>query len=168
MNPVTLSFSLKQPLGDLMPGFTITRHIGSPVDVVWSVLDDFGSIQEWNPGVAASALTSDGPVGHGSTRTCDFGPIGGVKERITTYEQGEKMTIHLYETFKLPISEGEADFNLAPSGDGTELTLHYTYTPNLVGKVMGPITKRMLERGIGGLAKSLAQESERIHTASAG
>ena len=45
-----------------MPTFTITRQITAPVETVWAVLDDFGDIQRWNPGVASSALTSDGPV----------------------------------------------------------------------------------------------------------
>ena len=55
-----------------MPAFTITRQIGAPVETVWAVLDDFGDIQRWNPGVTSSALTSAGPVSEGTTRHCDF------------------------------------------------------------------------------------------------
>ena len=45
------------------------------------MLDDFGDIQRWNPGVATSGLTSQGPIGEGSTRHCDFKPFGGVDEQ---------------------------------------------------------------------------------------
>ena len=116
-----------------MPEFTITRQIAAPVERVWEVLDDFEDIQRWSPGVTSSELTSDGPVSEGSTRHCDFAPLGGVNERIDKYEPNRRMTVNLYETFKLPISGAMADFNIGPHDGGTELTIHYSYTPNLLG-----------------------------------
>ncbi len=148
-----------------MPEFTITRQIDAPITTVWEVLDDFGDIQRWNPGVTASALTSEGAVSQGSTRHCDFKPFGGVNERIDHYVPNEQMTVNLYETFKLPISSAVADFRLAGKDGGTELTLHYTYTLNLMGKLMKGSTDKRLRKGLGGLAKSLQIESERISAA---
>lgn len=148
-----------------MPDFTITRHIEAPIDTVWQVLDDFGDIQRWNDGVKASRLTSDGPVGAGSTRHCDFTPLGGVDERIIGYEPPRRMTIDLYETFKLPISRATADFNLAEDRDGTELTLHYTYTLNLIGRAAKGVTDGQLRKGLGGLVDGLAAESQRLASA---
>ncbi len=145
-----------------MPEFTITREIDAPVETVWEVLDDFGDIQRWSPGVRASQLTSDGPVSEGSTRHCDFAPFGGVNERIDRYQPNERLTVNLYETFKLPISSGVADFNIAPHADGTQLTLHYTYTPNLLGRLIKGYTDKQMRQGIGGLASGLQRESERI------
>ena len=145
-----------------MTSFTIVRQIDAPLATVWEVLDDFGEIQQWNPGVKHSALTSAGDVAEGSTRSCQFTPFGGVNERITTYVPQERMEIHLYETFKLPISDAVADFNIAEKEGGTELTLHYSYTPNLMGKVMKGMTRGQLEKGIGGLAASLKREAERV------
>ena len=98
--------------------------------MMWSVLDDFGDIQRWNPGVANSALTSSGPVGEGTTRQRDFKPFGAVSERIDRYVPNERLTVDIYETFKLTISDSVADFNIAPNGDGTELILHYSHTLN--------------------------------------
>lgn len=145
-----------------MPEFTIARQIDAPVETVWKVLDDFGDIQRWSPGVTASKLTSAGPVGEGSTRSCEFAPFGGVNERIHRHEPNERMTVHLYETFKLPISEATADFTLAPASGGTKLTLHYSYTPNLLGRLMKGYTDTQLRKGIAGLAKGLQRASERI------
>lgn len=147
-----------------MPEFTITRQIAAPVDTVWDVLDDFGSIQRWNPGVAKSGLTSQGPVAEGSTRHCDLKLFGGVDERIDRYEPKQRMTVHLYETFKLPISDAIADFNLAARDGGTELTLHYRYTLNRLGRMAKGTTDKQLQKGLGGLAKALQQESESIAT----
>jgi uncharacterized protein YndB with AHSA1/START domain len=119
-----------------MPEFTITRQINAPVANVWEVLDDFGDIQRWSPGVTASELTSDGPVSQGATRHCDFAPFGGVNERIDHFAPNERLTVNLYETFRLPISGAVADFNLAPREGGTELTLNYSYTLNTLGRLI--------------------------------
>jgi len=145
-----------------MPEFTITRQINAPVANVWEVLNDFGEIQRWSPGVTASELTSDGPVSQGATRHCDFAPFGGVNERIDHFAPNERLTVNLYETFRLPISGAVADFNLAPREGGTELTLNYSYTLNTLGRLMKRYTDKQMRKGIGGLAKGLQRESERI------
>ncbi|MCP3994801.1 MAG: SRPBCC family protein [bacterium] len=147
-----------------MPEFTITRQIDAPVEKVWEVLDDFGDIQRWNPGVVTSELTSVGPVQEGATRSCAFAPFGNVNERIDEYRINERMTVSIFETFKLPISSAVADFNLAPTDGGTQLTLHYSYTLNLLGKLMRSYTRKQLEKGLGGLAKSLQTEGERLNS----
>jgi uncharacterized protein YndB with AHSA1/START domain len=147
-----------------MPEFTITSHIDAPVERVWDVLDNFGDIAQWTSGVKSSALTSNGPVSEGSTRHCDFAPLGGVNERIETYLPNERMTVNLFETFKLPISGAIADFNLAPDESGTALTLHYSYTPNRMGRVVKGTTAKQMRKGIGGLANDLKRESERVAT----
>lgn len=145
-----------------MPEFTINRQIKAPVEKVWEVLDDFGDIATWNSGVKFSELTSDGPVSEGSTRHCDFVPLGGVNERIETYVPNERMTIDLFETFKLPISRATADFNIAATDDGTALTLNYSYELNRLGGIAKGTTDKQMRKGITGLADELQQESERI------
>lgn len=145
-----------------MSEFTITRQINAPLETVWEVLNDFGDIQRWSPGVTYSELTSDGPVSEGSTRRCEFAPFGGVLERIDRHESHERLTVNLYETSKLPISGAVADFNIAARDGGTELTLHYSYEPNLLGRIAKGYTDKQMRKGIGGLAKGLQLESERI------
>lgn len=144
-----------------MPAFTIDRHIDAPVERVWEVLDDFGAISRWNPGVKVSTLTSSGAVQEGSTRTCELTPFGSVHERIERYVPNERMTVNIHEASKLPISSGVADFSLAPEGGGTDLTLHYSYELNRLGRMAKGVTDKQLRKGIGALADSLAQESER-------
>ena len=162
MGNADLALSILQRKDLQLPEFTITRQIDAPVETVWEVLHDFGDIQRWSPGVTDSELTSHGPVGEGSTRSCGFAPFGGVNERIDRHEPNERLTVNLYETFKLPISGAVADFNIAPHDDGTELTLHYSYTPNLLGRVMRGYTDKQMRKGINGLAKGLQRESERV------
>ena len=145
-----------------MTEFTITRHIDAPIETVWEVIDDFGDIQRWNGGVKASELTSDGPVSEGSTRHCDFVPFGAVNERIVGYEPNRRMTIDLYETYKLPISNAIADFHLAADDNGTDLRIEYSYTLNRIGRAAKNYTDKQLRKGLGGLAEGLQTEAERI------
>lgn len=145
-----------------LPEFTITRHIEAPVETVWEVLHDFGGIQQWSPGVSYSELTSEGPVGEGSTRRCDFAPFGGVNEHIELHQPNERLTVNINETTKLPISGAVADFNIAPHDGGTELTLHYSYVLNTMGRLVKGYTDKQMRKGIGSMAKGLQQESERI------
>ncbi len=145
-----------------MPEFTITRQIGAPVETVWAVLNDFGDIHKWSPGVTASKLTSEGAVTQGTTRHCDFAPFGGVDERIERYEPNARLTVNLFATFKLPISSATADFNIAAKDGGTELNLHYSYTPNALGRLMKGYTDKQMRKGISGMTKGLQAESERI------
>ena len=70
------------------------------------------------------------------------------------------MTIAICEASRLPISSAEADFNLAPDDEGTRLTLNYSYTLNLLGRLLRSYTDKQLRKGIGALAKSLQVESE--------
>lgn len=82
--------------------------------------------------------------------------------QLGTYQQ--PAGVDLYETFKLPISGAVADFNIAPNDGGTELTLVYGYALNRLGRVAKGYTDKQMRKGIGGLAKGLQQESERIAT----
>ena len=44
------------------------------------------------------------------------------------------------------------------------MTLHYSYTLNLLGRLVKGYTDKQMRKGIGGLVKGLQQESERIAT----
>ena len=148
-----------------MPEFTITRQINAPIESVWEVLHDFGDIQRWSAGVKTSGLTTEGPSSEGSTRHCTFSPLGAVNERVDRHQPNERLTVNIFEAFKLPMSGAVADFNIAPNDDGTMLTLHYSYTPNLMGGLMRRSTDKQMRKGMGGLAKNLQRESERIAAA---
>jgi uncharacterized protein YndB with AHSA1/START domain len=145
-----------------LPEFTVTRQIDASVETVWKVLHDFGDIQRWSPGVTDSELTSQGPVGEGSTRQCGFAPFGGVNERVDRHVPNERLTVNIYETFKLPISGAVADFNIASRNGGTELTLHYNCALNALGGFAKGYTDKQMRKGINGMAEGLQRESERI------
>lgn len=111
-----------------------------------------------------SELTSRGPVNEGATRHCAFTPFGGVNERIDRHEPNKRLTVNIYETFKLPISDAIADFNISPHDGGTELVLHYSYTLNRMGRMVKGSTEKQMRKGIDGMVSGLQRESESIAT----
>ena len=115
-----------------------------------------------NPSVTNSELTSNGPVSEGSTRNCEFSPFGSVRERVDRHAPNERLTVNINETSRLPISSAVADFNIAPHDGGTELTLHYSYTLNGMGRLVKGYTDKQMRKGIGGMANGLQRESERM------
>ena len=60
----------------------------------------------------------------------------------------------------MPISGAVADFNLASVDNGTDLTLHYSYTLNRLGRVAKGTTEKQMKKGTNGLADSLQNASE--------
>ncbi|NNF64776.1 MAG: hypothetical protein HKN07_11020 [Acidimicrobiia bacterium] len=71
------------------------------------------------------------------------------------------MTVHIYEMTKVPLKEGIADFRLTEAAGGTDVSIDYEYTPTTTGRLMGPVLKKVLERGLGGLLKGLQMEAEK-------
>ena len=69
-----------------MVKFTTDINIDAPVEEVWKVLADVGTISEWNPGVRESYTTSDDPSGLGATRFCDLGGKNFVNEQVVQWE----------------------------------------------------------------------------------
>jgi hypothetical protein len=71
------------------------------------------------------------------------------------------MTVNLVETFKLPMSGALVDFRLRPIDAATELTFHYSYTPNLIGRLLGKLLGKQLSTGLDGIVTGLQRECER-------
>jgi hypothetical protein len=88
--------------------------------------------------------------------------MGGVNERIEAYEPGRRMTVRLYDMVKMPLADATADFQLHPRDGGTELTFHYSYTPNLFGRLFRKAVANQMQKGLSGLVTGLQRESERI------
>lgn len=140
----------------------MVRQIHAPVHVVWNVLDDYGEIQRWSPGVKRSGLTTPGPVGVGTVRFCDFAPMGRALERIDVYEPHQRMTISLLETSLVPLSDVTVDFSLVSHDTGTQLTVTYRGTPNRAMRLLARLFPRQMAKGLDGIVTGLQRESERV------
>lgn len=148
-----------------MPTLSTTRQIDAPIETVWGVLDDYGNIARWSPGIARSEVTSIGPVGVGTTRHCKFKPFGSADERIEGYVAGKLMKIRLHNISGMPLSEAAAEFRLRERGTGTELTLLYDYTLPAFARFLSLIFKKKMGQGLDGIIDGLEAECNAVRAA---
>ena len=98
--------------------FGVQADIEAPVDTVWKVLADIGTVARWNPGVSASRLTS-AATGNGSSRRCDLGSNAFLEETVVTWQPREQLTMRVTNT-NLPFTQADIHFRL------TSITAHST------------------------------------------
>lgn len=146
---------------------TIEARIDAPPAAVWRVLDDFGGIDRWSPGVRRSRLESSGPIGVGTARRCEFTPFGSAREKIEEYVRGQRMRVSLDQIRAMPISAADVLFTLDPIPQGTRLGFTYSYAVAPYARLFRSLLPRLLRGGLGKLVDGLKHESERLARAGA-
>lgn len=125
----------------------ITREvwIDASKEQVWEVLADFGNIYKFNPTVPKSYSTSEQTTGLGATRHCDFGGSGSsVEERIVEWQEGESMTIDIYDSVKTPpFKQSGAVISIKEQDDGTLVSGSLVYELKF-GPIGGLMDKMMV------------------------
>jgi hypothetical protein len=111
---------------------TISREIeiNASKEAVWNAIAKFGDICHASPGVKTSHVTSEQQEGVGATRHCDFTMNGATaEERITKWNEGESLTIEVYNLKKMPgIDTMEAEFVVRTENDKTILSASLNYS----------------------------------------
>ena len=137
---------------------TVTRELNHDVADVWRLLDDFGAIAKYNPGVEFAEIVSAGPTGLDAQRICHFYDGTSLKETIVRYQPGHGYSFDLSD-FALPLKQATSHFDLTRISDGRSLlTVTLEFTPKFgpLGWVMGKLMMRpMLQRALRGVTKGL-------------
>ena len=105
-----------------MSSFTTEINIDAAADEVWEALADIGNIYAWNPGVAASHLTTDEATGIGAARYCDLGGKNYLDEQVVEWEDGERLTMRVTGT-NLPFKTADIRFRLRPDPESGGTTV---------------------------------------------
>ena len=110
---------------------TIAREIiiNETKEKVWDAVANFGDICHGSPGVSSSHVTSEQQKGIGATRHCDFTMMGATaEEKITDWNEGESLTIEVYELKKMPgIKSMSARFKVRTENNKTVLRADLSY-----------------------------------------
>ncbi len=128
---------------------TISREIeiNASKEEVWKAIAKFGDICHASPGVLKSKVTSEQQEGVGATRHCDFTMNGATaEERITQWNEGESLTIEVYELKKMPgIDKMEAAFKVRTENNKTILRadLRYSMKNKLFDAMNSMMVKKM-------------------------
>jgi carbon monoxide dehydrogenase subunit G len=101
-----------------------SRVIDAPSERVWQVLDNFGNVAAYNPGVDASRLVTDVATGEGACRECVLSESGRIEETVVDYRSGEGYTVEFTDVGSLPLASNTVDVSLHPvDADRTEVTM---------------------------------------------
>ena len=120
-----------------MSKLTEQIRIKAPAEKVWEVLADFGGVAKWNPAVAHSVAITDANRGVGCERQCEVPGFGGLKERVTEWEEGRRLSYDL-EGGAGPMKSLRGEFSVSPAGHITEvrMTMDFRVKFGPVGALM--------------------------------
>ena len=93
--------------------------IDAPVEEVWKIVGDFGSIGDWLPGVVSCHIQEGGaPDRIGSVRLLDMGEIGTLHEKLLALSETEHTVTFAIVESPLPIQDYRSTIRLLPVTDG--------------------------------------------------
>ena len=141
-----------------MHSITVKREMDNSVEAVWKVLDDYGTVYKYNPGVATSEILGEKKTGLGARRECHFYDGSSIKETIIRYVPNEGYSFELSD-FSLPLKRATSHFKLAAlSQNKSLLSVTIKFEPKFgpVGWLMAKLLMRpMLTKALNGLTKGL-------------
>ena len=141
-----------------MHNVTVTREMDHDVTDVWKLLDEFGAIARYNPGVESAEIVSPEATGMNAERICHFYDGTSLKETIVRYEAGQGYSFVL-TNFELPLKQATSHFDLTRIRDGrTRLTVRLEFIPKFgpLGWVMGKVMMRLLRFSINSSSELLS------------
>lgn len=145
-----------------MHTFTVETVIEAPASEVWETLADIGAINEWNPGVRASHVTTELETGHGSGRHCDLGGRNYLEEQVVEFDEGTRLTMRIVET-NLPIESADIRFDLEDLGATTRVAVAPEYRLKFgpAGRLLDRLfVRRAYEKGMRALLGGLKRHVE--------
>jgi len=133
--------------------------IPKPTEEVFGYLAEFSNTAEWDPGIAEARMTSDGPVGLGST----FDVVALFRGRrvpvtyeVTVYEPSSRVVL----VGRNKNFTGIDTIGVAPEGDGTRVSWQAEFQMKGLGKLLQPFLGGVFEKlsveAMDGLEKTLS------------
>lgn len=92
---------------------TVKKEMNNNVDTVWHVLDDYGTVYKYNPGVETSEILGEKNTGLGAHRVCNFYDGSSLKETIIKYVPNQGYSFELSD-YSLPLKRATSHFQLEP------------------------------------------------------
>ncbi len=142
----------------MMHKVTVTRKMTNDALSIWNVLDDFGNIFKYHPGVESSNILDKKKTGLGAKRICNFYDGTGLKETIIKYVPNRNYSVELSD-FSFPLKKATAHFQIESLNEnGSILSVTMEFIPKFgpLGWLMGKLMMRpMLKKVLNGMAKGL-------------
>jgi len=149
--------------------FGATTVIDRPIEAVFAFLADGENDKKFSARVLEIAKTTDGPPGAGTVYASTV-KDGGVKFqrefKLTEFEPPTR--IRWAETSTGPVVTPEGGYDLAPAGEGTQLTFYNVLEPaTFMGKLIVGFALRSARKGADDFAQSIKRVVENETAAAA-
>lgn len=109
---------------------SVGETIDAPIEDVWSVLDDFGGVANYNPNIKASSIVDGPDTGVGATRECSFHDGNRIEEEIVEYESKGGYTVNFLDVGEFPLKTNVVQIDVEPIGDSrTAVTMTADFIP---------------------------------------
>ena len=136
--------------------------VDRPVDEVWRYSIDWTKGPQWDPGLLECKVTSEGPLGVGTTLQSRRTTRGArlAVFRVTEYEPGRKLTA---EVTSPNMMKGSRNTTTLENAEGrTKLGIAWDMKLNGFYSLLGPLlarsTKKLCETQVGNLKRILESE----------
>jgi uncharacterized protein YndB with AHSA1/START domain len=146
-------------------GIVASTTVPAPPEKVFELISDTTRYAEWAENTL-EVVRTDGPARPGSTydeRNVVFGPVKSSSRWTVVEHDPPRRSVHRGEGIALAKS-ASIEFELAPAGDSTELTLTFRYEPAFgpIGAAIDTlVARRSLEASIRRSLANLAAIAER-------
>jgi hypothetical protein len=148
-----------------MGTFTLIHdhEVDAPAEQAWTVIADYRRDVEWRAGVVAMEPTPSGPVGPGTTTAEEMRLAG-----RTYRNDGVVLDVRPGVGFDWRTTQGakaEGSRTVVPLGPSRcRVVLELRVTPTGATRLMAPVLRRMLDRGLSGDVRRLAALVEAEHS----
>jgi uncharacterized protein YndB with AHSA1/START domain len=136
--------------------FGATVVIDRPIEEVFSFLADGENDKKFSPRVIEIAKTTDGPPGVGTVYASTVKDAGVKTKRefkLTEFEPPRR--IRWTELSKNPVVVPEGGYDLAPAGDGTQLTFFNVLEGRGLGVLIAGLALRSARKGADEFAQGM-------------
>lgn len=149
-----------------MPTIRVDRTIAAAPQRVWRLLQDFASIDVFNPNLAGSHRIGGTPhEGIGAERHCDMKDgRNWIRERVIDWRPGEGYTVEIFAG-TLPITDIRTTLRVEPDGAASHAFMQIAYRPKygLLGQVLDAMAlrrmmRRLMERVLDGLSEKAEEK----------
>jgi carbon monoxide dehydrogenase subunit G len=141
--------------------FEETAVIDRPIEEVFAFLADGENDKKFNPRVIEIAKTTDGPPGIGTVYASTVKDAGVKTKREFKLTEFEPPTrIRWAEVSKNLVVVPEGGYDLAPAGEGTQLTVFNTFEGRGIGVLLAGFALRSARKGADDFAKSIKKAVE--------
>lgn len=132
---------------------SVSREIDAPKSAVWEVLDDFGGVSKYSPGVEDSGIVDGPDTGVGAVRECHLDEGGRIAEKIVEYDAGSSFTVEFVDMGSFPLKENIVEVAVREiDSNRSEVTMTSRFTPKFgpIGWLMAKVMmKSKLEESFG-------------------